>query len=58
MRRIWAVVPSKSGRSSVTSTSAWASSVSSIESIVPTGWPATSTWFPGTSWPPVWKSIV
>ena len=41
VRRICADEPSVSGRSIVTVTTAWASSERSIESTVPTGWPAT-----------------
>ena len=47
-----AVVPSCSGSSTEIVTSACASLVRVMSSTLPIGWPATSTWFPLTSWPP------
>src|SRR5215211_5976919 len=53
--RTTAVVPSWSASSTEIVTSACASSVRSMLSTEPTGWPATRTSLPATSWPPFWN---
>ena len=55
MARTIAVVPSCSCCSTVTLTWARLSSVSSMLSTVPTGWPPIRTWLSGTSWLAFWK---